>query len=217
MKALYTVVLLSLLIASSLQAQSLNDSTEYNPGIRMLGNAKTLDDYLGAAHYFEKLSMHYAEQWLASYYAGLSYLRASYKAQGDNTKDALIDKAQPMIDKAFKLKPGEPEIHVLQAFLYQSRLQVSPLMRGLTYSQRADASLKKAVAVDPNNPRAFSLLGYNLYYTPVMFGGGAKIALPLFMKAREKYLAFTPALPFMPIWGERENQEMLKACNNTKN
>ncbi len=214
MKALYAAILWSLVLTSGLQAQSLEDSTVYNPGIRMMERAKTLDDYLAVARYFEKLAARYPQQWLALYYEGLGYLHASYRAEGNSAKDEIIDKAQPAIDKALKLKPGEPEIFVLQAFLYQSRLQVNPELRGLTYSQKAEASLKKAVAVSPSNPRAYFLLAYNIYYTPAFFGGGAKNALSLFMKAKEKYLAFKPVLPFYPNWGEKENQEMILACKN---
>ncbi len=45
-------------------------------------------------------------------------------------RDAMLDKAQPLIDKALKKNPKESEMMVLQAFLYQSRIQVNPPMRG---------------------------------------------------------------------------------------
>jgi tetratricopeptide (TPR) repeat protein len=198
-------------------SQAAMDSSMYNTGIALIYTAKTTENYLEAAFYFEQLAPQYPNQWLVYYYAGLSYLRASQKALVNKFMDELIDKAQPMIDKASKLKPNESELHALQAFLYQVRLQVNPEVRGLNYSQKADACLKKAIASNPSNPRAFTLLAYNLYYTPVVFGGGAKKALPLFVKAREKYLAFNPELPFMPDWGEAENQLMIKECNQFKN
>jgi hypothetical protein len=218
MRTIITAVLNILIITgSNLKAQSLDDSAGYNPGIRMMETAKTKNDYLRCAHYFEQLDTLYTDQWLTSYYAGLCYIHASYQVQGNADKDELIDKAQPLIDRAFKSRPGEPEIHVLQAFLYQSRMQINPQLRGMTYSQKADASLKKAVAADTSNPRAFMLMGYNVFYTPAIFGGGAKNALPLFMKAREKYLAFKALLPFYPVWGERENRQMIKKCNQPEN
>ncbi|HJZ41447.1 MAG TPA: hypothetical protein VJ203_13860 [Bacteroidales bacterium] len=215
MKYLYSLLLSGMFFLTGLSAQSGEDSTGYNPGIRMFEKAVSTDDYIQAALYFEQLAEQYPGHWLVMYYAGLCYIQASYKAQGDKLKDEIMDKVQPLIDKAFRLKPGEPEIHVLQAFLYQSRMQVNPEFRGMSYSQKADASLKKVAAADPNNPRAYSLMGYNIYYTPAIFGGGAKNALPLFLKAREKFLAFVPELPFMPVWGGRENQEMINACYKT--
>ena len=212
MKALYTILLINLIIVTNLHPQSFNDSTLYNPGIRLLEGSTTMDDYKNAASYFEQLASQNSEQWLALYYAGFSYIKASYKAQEDKLKDGLIDIAQPLIDKALILKPEEPELQVLQAFLYQARIQVNPEMRGLNYSLKADGILKKAVAADPVNPRAWSLMAFNIYYTPTAFGGGAKNALPVFIKAKEKFLSFSPLLPFMPTWGEPENQQMIVKC-----
>lgn len=212
MKKLFIISIIDLFIVACSYAQHEADSAMYNAGIGLLNNAKTTENYLEAGFYFEQLVTQYPKQWLVLYYAGLAYIQASYQALVSKDKDKLIDKAQPLIDKAFSLKPNEPELYVLQAFLYQSRLQVNPEIRGLTYSQKADASLKKAVTADPTNPRAYTLMAYNVYYTPGMFGGGAKNALPMFLRAKEKYLAFTPALPFMPHWGEPENQQMIVEC-----
>ncbi len=68
----------------------------------------------------------------------------------------------------------------------------------MTYSSKAEASLKKATEINDKNPRAWSLLGYNLFYTPALFGGGAEKALPLFVKARDKFRSFRPLMPFYP-------------------
>jgi hypothetical protein len=125
--------------------------------------------------------------------------------------------AQSLIDKSFLLKPNEPELHILQAFLYQVRLQVDPQARAMNYSQKADASLKKAVKDDPSNPRAYFLMGCNVYYTPVMFKGGAKNAIPIFLTAKEKFSEYVADLSFMPTWGEEQNQEMINSCNDSKN
>jgi len=61
----------------------------------------------------------------------------------------------------------------------------------------------------------WSLMGYNVFHTPAIFGGGAGKALPLFLKARERFSSFRPSLPFMPVWGEPENQEMIAKCNKS--
>ena len=134
----------------------------------------------------------------------------------DKERDAMLDKAQPLIDRAGKINPKEPEILVLQAFLYQSRIQVNPQFRGMTYSSKAEASLKKATEADDKNPRAWSLWGYNLYFTPALFGGGPDKALPLFEKAREKFRAFKPLMPFYPRWGEPENLHMIAECRKAE-
>lgn len=198
-------------------AQGIEDSAYYNPGILMIGQSANAEQYLKAAGYFEGLMGQLADQWLVPYYGALSYIHASHKVDDNKTKDALMDKAQQYIDRGFKLKPGEPELLVLQAFLYQSRIQVNPEMRGLSYSRKADENLKQAAAVDEGNPRVWSLMGYNTFHTPAVFGGGAGKALPLFLKARDRFLSYRPALPFMPVWGEKENQDMIAGCKKYLN
>ncbi len=217
MKRLHLLYLIILFAGVRVACQSEADSGMYKAGIDILDKARTTENYLEAAFYFEHVASEYPKQWLACYYVALSYIQASQKALASNYKDQLTDKAQPFIDKAFLLKPGEPEIQILQAFLYQTRLQVNPQSRGLAYSQKAEASLKKAMAGDPDNPRAYFLMGCNIYYTPVMLRGGPKNALPMFIKARDKFRSYDPVLTFMPEWGEKENRGMIISCSNSKN
>jgi tetratricopeptide (TPR) repeat protein len=199
----------------SIHSQQLADSAAYTAGIIMIRNAKTANDFKQAATYFENLSAQNPSHWLSPYYAALCYIQASHKVEENKERDGMLDRAQPLIDKAIKKNPGEAEIMVLQAFLYQSRIQVNPQIRGMTYSSKAEASLKKASEADDKNPRAWSLLGYNLYFTPALFGGGPEKALPFFEKARDKFRTFKPLMPFYPVWGEPENLHMIAECKSS--
>jgi len=215
MKKLILIGMMLVYMVPDTFSQAVADSTLYDAGFTILNRAKTSEHFLEAAFYFKQLADEFPGQWPAFYYVGLSYIRASQHALDSKSKDDLIDKAQSMIDKAMSIKPGESELHALQAFLYQARLQVNPEIRGLNYSQKADASLKKAIAANPSNPRAYMLMGYNVFYTPALFGGGAKKALPLFLKARDKFNVFKPEQSYLPTWGAAENQEMIRECNQT--
>lgn len=199
----------------SVHSQQLADSAVYDSGIIMIRNAKSASDFKMAATYFENLSAQNPTHWLSLYYAALCYIQASHKVEEDKQRDDMLDKAQPLIDRAGKNKPSEPELFILQAFLYQSRIQVNPQLRGMSYSSKAENNLKKATAADERNPRAWSLLGYNLYFTPALFGGGPEKALPMFEKARDKFRTFRPSMPFYPNWGEPENQHMIVECRNS--
>ncbi len=215
-KKLLIVLFLMNGIFISVLSQQLSDSAIYNTGIYILRNSKTATDYKQAADYFEDLSVRNPSHWVSLYYAALSYIHASHLVKEDKDKDGMLDQAQQLIDKAFENNPDESEMLALQAFLYQSRIEVNPKMRGMTYSSKAETSLKRATEVNDKNPRAWSLLGYNLYYTPAFFGGGAEKALPFFLKARDKYKEFKPRLPFYPHWGESENQQMIAECRKPK-
>jgi hypothetical protein len=202
-----------LLMFLNLQCQAMADSSIYNKGLRMIADAKTVQEYENAANYFNAISSDKPHQWLAPLYAGLSYILASFKETGDKQlKDKLCDKAQVCIDSSALRNADISEVAALQAFLYQARIDVSPTERGLDYSLKADTEIKKAEAANPMNPRPYFLYGMNEYYTPRIFGGGAEKALPLFEQAAEKFEVFVPEMPFMPNWGKQQNLDMIAKC-----
>lgn len=97
---------------------------------------------------------------------------------------------------------------MLQAFLFLARIQAYPMERGMEYSMKANASLEKAVSLNPENPRSYYLRGTTLYFTPEQYGGGKEAAMPLLMQAKEKFAQFVPPSEFWPRWG-KAHLEML--------
>jgi hypothetical protein len=211
MKQLILILFIVLLFINA-GAQTLKDSTAYNKGLYMLDTAKTVQGYKIAGEYFDALSSRKPTDWLAPVYAGLSYILASYEESDGKLKDELCDKAQVYIDSANMRHADVSESASLQAFLYQARIDVSPIERGLDYSLKADTEIKKAETNNSNDPRPYFLYAMNVYYTPKIFGGGAEKALPLFEQAAEKFNVFVPKLPFMPHWGKQQNLEMIEKC-----
>ncbi len=200
----------------SLLAQTKSDSAVYHRGLALLNKAKSTSEFLVSAAYFDSVSIANPTHWLAFYYSGLANTLAAQNADGIKNSDQMLDKAQLKTEKAFELIPEEPELHVLQALIYQVRLLSDPQNRAFSLAQKADASLKRAFAADSSNPRAHFLQGNNVFYTPPMFKGGPKNALPVFLKAREKFRDYTLSLSFMPDWGKQQNEEMIKKCRESK-
>jgi tetratricopeptide (TPR) repeat protein len=196
----------------SLRAQVSEDSVMYLQGLHLMSKAIEAEQYLEVSRHFEDLAARNPSQWLTFYYSGLARIHASFGVKGLTEKDRLLDQAQKSIDQANKLQPGNSEILVLQAFLYQARLQVNPPIRSLVYSQKADDALQAALKINPENPRIYTLMGYNVYYKPSIIGGGSHNALKLFLKAQDKYQKFRPNEPFSPEWGMKQNQEMITRC-----
>jgi hypothetical protein len=194
--------------------QTLIDSAAYNKGLVMIDSAKTTEDYKNAGNYFDALSSGRPNDWLAPLYVGLSYILASRSEPEGKLKEELCNKAQAYIDSANARHADMSESAALQAFLYQARIEVSPMERGLDYSLKADAEIKKAEITNPFDPRPYFLYAMNVYYTPKIFGGGAEKALPLFEQAAEKFNVFVPKLPFMPHWGKQQNLEMIRKCKD---
>lgn len=195
--------------------QALADSAAYNKGLLMIDSARTAEEYKNAGNYFDALSTVRLNDWLAPLYAGLSYILASRAEPDSKLKDNLCDRAQIFIDSANARHADISESASLQAFLYQTRIEVSPMERGLEYSMKADTEIKKAETINSDDPRPYFLYAMNVYYTPAIFGGGPTKALPLFEKAAEKFDAFVPEMSFMPHWGKQQNLEMIRKCKDS--
>ncbi|HEY4156421.1 MAG TPA: hypothetical protein VGM24_13360 [Puia sp.] len=66
-----------------------------------------------------------------------------------------------------------------------------------------------ALALNPDNPRAEYLAGWEKYYTPKMWGGDKLKAKELLESARQK-LDKDPARGLAPHWGKKEVDELLQ-------
>ena len=148
--------------------------------------------------------------WEPRYYQARGYLKLGFAGQDDDQKDQLFDQAQTALDAARKL-PGadQAEVLILQAYIYQGRIMVSPMTRGMVFSGRVAEALSQAKNLAPDNPRLYLLLGNNSFHTPEMFGGGPDKAKPLYEKAKALFATFQPANALSPAWGEKMNDAML--------
>lgn len=121
-------------------------------------------------------------------------------------KDPILDKAQRFLDRAFKIAPEESELFALQAFLYPSRIIVDPMGRGVEYMGIMNRALEEAIRLNPENPRSYYLRAITVLNMPENFGGGAKVAKPIFEEAKLKFNAFQPKTSISPNWGKEQNE-----------
>ncbi len=170
--------------------------------------ARTEQDFQRLANDFERIANVETDQWHPLYYAALCYINMSFITDDNDQKDAYLDNAQSFIDKALLIYPDESELFVLQALLYQGKIQIDPAGRGRTYSAKAGEELNTAKELNPDNPRVYYLLGLNVLHTPEAFGGGPDAACPLFKTADEKYKSFLPENVLAPTWGGERNYKL---------
>ncbi|MBL7103786.1 MAG: hypothetical protein ISS18_05600 [Bacteroidales bacterium] len=169
--------------------------------------AQTEKDFQDLANSFERIANTETDKWHPLYYAAFCYINLSFVSEGSDKKDSYLDKAQTFIDKAIEIYPEESELFVLQGLLYQGRIQIDPETRGRNYSMKAGEALNQAKKFNPDNPRAYYLLGMNVLHIPEAFGGGIKAACPLFKTAMEKYRTTVPDHVLSPTWGGEQNQQ----------
>lgn len=161
---------------------------------------------------FERAATAVPTDWLPAYYQAYGLLITTFQSKEDGaTKDKYLDQAEAALTQARKLRGDESELLVLQGYIYQARLGISPMDRSGKYSRMVSEVLGQAKGINPANPRVYLVLGNNVYFTPKMFGGGLEAAKPLFEEAKTRFAAFQPSSSLAPSWGERQLTSRLKA------
>ena len=160
--------------------------------------------------YSNKLSLiakKFDKEWLGSYYLAYAKVNVSYNEKDNAKKDAYLDEAQTAIDDAVSLLGKETdETHVMKAMIANARVGIDPQKRWQKYGKIFDEELDKAKEMNANNPRIYTLRGISKFYTPKMFGGGKKAAMPYFEKAAGLYAAQPqPDNISVPYWGKGTN------------
>ena len=182
-------------------------------GVDDLDSAKNLSDWVSASNHLGLIANKYTDDWAANYYACYSLTVLSYMEKDAKKKDGYLDNAEVYLKKATEdYKTDYDEIYVLTAMFDNARIAVQPMARYKSFGDLFKQNIDKATSLQPNNPRIYYLKGNSLYYTPKMFGGGAKNALPDFEKAETLYKNETKGDVYKPYWGEVQNQQMLEKC-----
>jgi tetratricopeptide (TPR) repeat protein len=210
MKTKLCIVLITFLFSNVLLA----DEKSYTEAmVAALEQIKTTDpaDYGLIANQFERIAQAEKTEWLPYYYASYVSVIQSYGLQDKSKAETILDYAQKMLDQAVILNIDNSENLVLEGFIDCARIAVDP-QRGAEYSQKAIVVFKKAQTIDPSNPRADYMLGMVLLNTPDFYGGGKKVAQPIFEGAIFKYDKFVPLSPLNPSWGREDCQKQLDSC-----
>ncbi|WP_210490082.1 hypothetical protein [Rufibacter aurantiacus] len=174
--------------------------------------SQTPEEVQALANKMSRIAEAEPKEWLPAYYAAYAHVTLSFMLKEDHQRDAVLDKAQTYLDKSLKLKPQESELFALQGFLHQARISIAPMDRGMKYSGQALAALEKAKTLNPENPRAYFLLGQQYFNMPQMIGGGKEVAKPFLTTAVAKFSVYHPANPLLPSWGQSRALALLSEC-----
>jgi hypothetical protein len=185
--------------------------------ITMMNSVSGVEETVRCANMFERIAHAEKDKWLPYYYSAYSLIVLSYDVKDLKERDEILDIAQGLLDSALYRAPDESEIHVLQAFLYPSRILVDPESRGMIYMEKMFQSIEKAKALNPDNPRSYFLEAVNRLNMPPSFGGGPEVARPIFEMAARKFEAFDNDDPLWPAWGEEQNTIELEKLDKLEN
>ncbi len=206
----YLLVLAFALISLYTYGQEDQYTTSMLSAIEKMEQAEKTGGLMESAMRFERIASAEKSRWLPYYYSSYSLVVMSYDESDGGKKDLLLDRAQELLDRALELEPEESELHVLQAFIFPSRIMVDPMGRGMIYMEKMFGSFEQAKALNPKNPRSYFLEGVNKANLPPSMGGGADVARPILEEALVKFEAFENENPLWPHWGENATRSELE-------
>ena len=156
----------------------------------------------------------YNDQWAPQYYAAYSKIQLSYMEQDATKKDAMLDEAETYLADAVHLLGKEnSETEVLAATIANSRIGVDPRNRWQKYGKQFEDHLDKAKEMNPENPRIYLQRGIAKFFTPKMFGGGKKAAMPYFEKSEALYAKESSGDIEKPYWGRTTLKYFIKQAS----
>ena len=214
MKSMYKIFSLIVLSTTVLTAKGQAYENAMQKGLQQFGEAETSEEYQNVANHFERISNMNSDEWLPYYYAALTYVTMNWNLEDGDDKDAVLDKAESLIEKAEKISENNAELVLMMGYIKMAKLSVSPALRGPFMTPKVNALFAQAVQMEPENPRAHGLKARMEYGTASFFGSGtekpceeAQKALELYAKEEQTERGIQPA------WGKNIAQGLVKACS----
>ena len=217
MKTLTIIPLLIALLVLVASKLALANDDKYisamQKNIEAVYTANTIPDLQTAVNMLERIAEAEKTKWEPFYYASFGYVMMANREQDGTKKDTYLDLALVGIEKATALQPNDAEIVALEGFVHMIRVTVDPASRGQQYSGMAFQSFSKAVALNPENPRALSLLAQMQYGTAQFFKAPTTEACATLQQALEKFETYKTDNVLAPQWGRKMAEGLKSKCN----
>jgi hypothetical protein len=194
-----------------LKAQTMEESLIKT--LTKMDSVQNLAGMINVSAQFDMLASKWENEWSTNYYAAYAKIIASFIVQDSKKKDLFLDEAEKYLEKIKAIDSQNDETWILAALITNARISVDGQNRGMQYGAVFNQYLSRAEKINPDNPRIYYLKGSSLFYTPEMYGGGKAKAKPLFEKAKELFAKEVKTSVLKPIWGEKQNLDYLKQCD----
>jgi len=181
--------------------------------IQAVYTAKTMDEYQTAVNALDRIAGAEKSKWEPYYYSAFGSIMMATRENEGSKKDAYLDQALAAIEKGEGIAPNESELVALEGFVHMIRVTVDPASRGQQYSGLAMQTFGKALGMNPNNPRAMSLLAQMQFGTAQFFKQQPTEACATASKALSLFdNATKPENPLAPIWGKEMTAGLVQNC-----
>ena len=201
-------------LAAGLQAQSAPANEKFvktmEKTLSGMDTLKTAEQWLAKSNTFERIAQKETGEWLPAYYVALCQAMIFNLDQDASKHEAICDKTDKNLAIADSLSPNNSEIYVLRSMAAGMHIRLNPMLNGQKYGPLAGMLIEKAIALDPENPRAYMQKGITTYFTPPQWGGSPEKGKELMETAAKKFETFKPASGIHPDWGKEVNEKVLE-------
>ena len=161
---------------------------------------------------FARIASVEKDKWEPLYYIAYGNIMMANFEQNGDSKDAYLDKANEVIKKAKTISPKEPELATLEGFSHMIRIGIDPQSRGMVYAPQAMEAYQRALSVEPNNPRALTLLAQMQLGTARFFGSDSTEACQTNAKALQSFASYKSENVLAPVWGLKLAESLKSEC-----
>lgn len=216
MKSLSIIpVLLALLLFALVKNAFANDPKyveAMKKNIDAIYKAQTIEELQQSVNAFQRIADAEKTKWEPSYYAAFGNILMATKATDGAKKDLYLDMAMESIKRCKTILPDDSEVVALEGFAYMIRVTVDPASRGQQFAGLAMQTFGRAVSLNPENPRALSLLAQMQYGTAQFFGSSTAEACATLDKSLAKFESYKSENPLAPVWGKQVAEGLKTQC-----
>jgi hypothetical protein len=209
-KIIFTLALI--ITANSMWAQDSKYLSEMGKQIQTLYAAKTPDEYQAVINAFNRIASAEKTKWEPYYYSAFGNVMMANIETDKSKKDALLDVALTSIEQGKGIAPKESELVTLEGFIHMTRLNIDPLSRGQQYSGLSMQSFGKALALNPDNPRALGFMAQTQFGTTQFMRTSTQEACDRARLSLEKFATYKTDNPIAPQWGKGMVESLVSKC-----
>ncbi len=209
MRKILFILMLALMTASVVKSQS-----QYEKGMQKAFALWEEGKSNEAVAMFERIGQAEKDNWVPLYHATNVLIATSFQVEDLAMKNSMLEKAKVVIAEAHKRSENNSEITTLEGLLYTSYVAMDPGTFGMKYSPMIMQLHGKAVALDPNNPRALAnKIEYEMG-SARFFGNDLKPFCAQMKEIIPKFENQKLDDPFAPSHGIERAKQVAESCDD---